>query len=84
MSISEKFGFEIVPIRLMNRKEILEGAYDIVIVDEAQRLMTDQYEFLIKLETKIILSVDRSQTLHPSEADRNIEGEIEVNQILKW
>ncbi|EIZ1496574.1 DUF2075 domain-containing protein, partial [Enterococcus faecalis] len=83
MSISEKFGFEIVPIRLMNRKEILEGAYDIVIVDEAQRLMTDQYEFLIKLETKIILSVDRSQTLHPSEADRNIEGEIEVNPNFK-
>ncbi|HAP4743532.1 TPA: DUF2075 domain-containing protein [Enterococcus faecalis] len=78
-SISEKFGFEITPIRFMNRQKILEGEYDIVLVDEAQRLSTEQYSFLTNIETKIILSVDHLQILHPSENDRNIEGEIEKN-----
>lgn len=78
-SISEKFGFEITPIRFMNRQKILEGEYDIVLVDEAQRLSTEQYSFLTNIETKIILFVDHLQILHPSENDRNIEGEIEKN-----
>lgn len=78
-SISEKFGFEITPIRFMDSEKILEGEYDIVLVDEAQRLSTEQYSFFTNIETKIILSVDHLQIFHPSENDRNIEGEIEKN-----
>lgn len=78
-SISEKFGFEITPIRFMDSEKILEGEYDIVLVDEAQRLSIEQYSFFTNIETKIILSVDHLQIFHPSENDRNIEGEIEKN-----
>lgn len=54
-----------------------------MLVDEAQRLSIEQYSFFTNIETKIILSVDHLQIFHPSENDRNIEGEIEKIQILK-
>ncbi|MDN6572228.1 MAG: DUF2075 domain-containing protein [Staphylococcus equorum] len=82
-TVSELLNFEVIPIRCISTIENIESNYDTILVDEAQRLMTEQYDFLLSLKSKIVLSVDHPQTLHPCEDSRNIEGKIKKDNTFK-
>lgn len=58
----------------------LADKYDVILIDEAQRLWENNYEDLISLQNKcLIFSVDHNQTLHPAERNLNIEEKLIEN-----
>lgn len=73
--ISNILKIDIRSIRDFNK--IIFNDYDIILVDEAQRLWQGNYEYLIQLSNhKVIFSVDHKQTLHPEEKRINIEQQL--------
>lgn len=50
--------------------------YDVLIIDESQRLYREQLDRFLKLfkDKKFILTVDKQQTLRPEETKLNVEG----------
>lgn len=73
--ISNTTGLEIISVR--DFPYIDFNNYDVVLVDEAQRLWDDRYDLLISLDNSIVIfCVDHQQTLHPEEKRRNIEQKL--------
>ena len=75
--INEQSSFQFIDIRGFNRVSLND--YDIVIIDESQRLKLKQWSKLAKIANpgeidKLILSVDNAQTLRPEERDLDIQG----------
>lgn len=75
--INEQSSFQFIDIREFN--SVLLNNYDIVIIDESQRLRLEQWDKLVKIANpgeidKLILSVDNAQTLRPEEKDLDIQG----------
>lgn len=77
--LRENHDWEIYPIREINT--VLQQSYDLLIVDETQRIYTDQLEliidYVIKRKTKCIFSYDPEQVLSIAESSRNIAQKIE-------
>ena len=75
--INEYSSFQFIDIRQFN--SVLLNNYDIVIIDESQRLRREQWNKLLEIANpgeinKLILSVDNAQTLRPEERYLNIQG----------
>ncbi|QPH99830.1 DUF2075 domain-containing protein [Campylobacter concisus] len=74
-SLSNELGITIVPIKgiiIDNLKP-----YDVILIDEAQRLYENQFKQLINLSNKmIVFSTDHQQTLHRSEKTLNVEEKL--------
>ena len=74
--IDEQSSFRFIDIRSFNNVSLND--YDIVIIDESQRLKSEQWSKLQKITksgkiNKLILSVDNAQTLRPEEKDLDIQ-----------
>lgn len=75
--INEKSSFKFIDIREFN--SISLNRYDIVIIDESQRLRSEQWIRLLNIANpgeinKLIMSVDNAQTLRPEENNLDIQG----------
>lgn len=74
-------GFNIYPIKDINNKNINFEKYDLVIVDEAQRLKKIQFNKIIEkqkqLNVSLLFSYDQKQNLNKDEAKVNIVKNIE-------
>lgn len=75
--INENNLFNFIDIRKFNIEQI--ATYDIVIIDESQRLKREQWNKLAEITNagkinKLILSVDNAQTLRPEEDLLDIQG----------
>lgn len=70
---------DIVSIRGLKDPQFLD--YDILIIDESQRLYKNQLERFLKLfkDKKFILTVDSQQTLRPEENKLDVQGIFEKN-----
>lgn len=76
-TINEHSSFQFIDIRKFN--SVLLNNYDVVIIDESQRLREQQWKELVKVANpgeidKLILSVDNAQTLRPEEISLDIQG----------
>ena len=85
--IASIINIEIIEIKELKNRSLDD--YDIILVDEAQRLRAEQLEQLIKLkESLVIFSTDHQQTLHDAEKSLYIENKLKENsdvhiEILK-
>lgn len=75
--INEQSSFQFIDIRKL--KSVLSNNYDIVIIDESQRLRREQLDKLVEIVKskkidKLILSVDNAQTLRPEEKELDVQG----------
>lgn len=75
--INEQSNFQFIDIREFNN--VLLSDYNIVIIDESQRLRQEQWNKLVEIVksgeiNKLILSVDNAQTLRPEERSLDIQG----------
>jgi len=75
-SLSNELGIKIVPVKGVSIEHDLK-CYDVILIDEAQRLYEIQFKQLLKLDNKmIVFSVDHQQTLHKSEKALNVEEKL--------
>lgn len=80
--ISKELGIKCIEAKELPYFDV--ESYDVLLVDEIQRIRVEQYNDLIKKKVeKIILSVDHSQTLHPTEENVNIENVIENDKNIE-
>lgn len=71
-------------LHIKNLKQIHLEEHEVILVDEAQRLWTNQYSGLINLNEKIIVfSTDHKQTLHAAEKDLNVEQKLSENNEVQ-
>ena len=74
----KRHGWEIIPIKSYTAYDL--SAYDVIIIDEAQRIYPEQLEKIVDLVKKhngnCIFSYDKLQTLAKWEAARDIDGKI--------
>ncbi|GAB6683373.1 DNA/RNA helicase domain-containing protein [Streptococcus uberis] len=75
--INEHFEFTFTDITHSNIMNVKPGDYDLIIIDESQRLLEKQLSALFTLNTKLIFAVDKAQTLKPTEDDLDLEGKLE-------
>ena len=68
-------GIKIVPVKGISIDNL--KPYDVILIDEAQRLYERQFEQLLNLDNKmIVFSTDHQQTLHRSEKTLNVEEKL--------
>ncbi len=81
-----KSGYVIEEISQVNNIQHIASSYDVIIIDEAQRISVAQfnniYENCIKKKTTLILSYDQKQVLSKREEESNI-GELFKQRTLK-
>jgi len=74
-SLSNELGIKIVPVKGISIDNL--KPYDVILIDEAQRLYERQFEQLLNLDNKmIVFSTDHQQTLHRSEKTLNVEEKL--------
>ncbi len=80
-----KYKWDIIPIKSFNPDLI--NSFDIIIIDEAQRLKVSQVKSIQNavnsVQAKCIFSYDPDQCLSKSEFDRNIDSVIEQEIVSK-
>lgn len=81
--INAQYNFDFIDIRKFDIKQI--STYDIVIIDESQRLRKKQWVELVKITNngiinKLILSVDNAQTLRQEEDLLDVQGVLSNEQ----
>ncbi|WP_086315297.1 hypothetical protein A5821_002743 [Enterococcus sp. 7F3_DIV0205] len=80
--ISTALDLNILSIK--NITENVLNAHNIILVDEAQRLYKNQYDWLMNTNNKkVIFSVDHQQTLHPEEKKLYIENQLKLSPDIK-
>lgn len=67
---------EITGIKIISAKDFIGGNYDVVIVDEAQRLYQNSFDIIVSSSGQKIFAGDSSQVFHPEEKKRDIIGQI--------
>jgi len=73
--LSENLKVRILPIKRFS--ELVLDDYDVVLVDEAQRLYKTQYEDVVALKKLIVIfSVDHQQVLHAAERELAVEERV--------
>lgn len=85
--LNSKYNWKIIPIKSYNGSNLND--YDLVIVDEAQRIYVNQLESIVKNiqdnKGKCIFSYDKVQTLHSVEDSRDIDGKIsQITSIINY
>jgi hypothetical protein len=85
--LNDEHDWNIIPIKDYPRHELSD--YEVVIVDEAQRIYPDQLNKIVEkiqsLNGKCIFSYDKSQTLATWEEKRNIDDHINnINSIVTY
>jgi hypothetical protein len=84
--LRDEHSWRIYPIKSIN--SVSSRKYDLIIVDETQRIYSEQLEMIIKHVTennvKCIFSYDPDQVFTNSESLRNIAGEIEKLNHKKY
>ena len=74
-SLSNELGITIVPVKEISIDNL--KPYDVILIDEAQRLYEKQFEQLLNLDKKmIVFSTDHQQTLHRAEKALNVEEKL--------
>lgn len=80
--LSTVLGIEIKPIKNIVVPDL--ESYDVVLVDEAQRLWEDYFTDIFNLENpRLIFSTDQKQTLASHEKTRNIEQRLSESEIVE-
>lgn len=80
--LSRIHNFDIFDIKSISSDFSQLRKYDVVLFDEFQRVREEQYNILIDLDVELVVySIDKIQTLHPSEKTLNIEDKL--NQGIK-
>lgn len=81
----KQLGWNIISIRDFKNYDF--STIDLVVVDETQRIYTNQLDKLItdaaSTNTHCVFSYDKQQTLHSSESRMNVEGKLNTIVILK-
>lgn len=83
----ENYSWNIIPVK--NYEQMLSGHYDLIIIDEVQRIYKNQLEKIISYSREngiaCIFSYDPNQCLHISEIRNNIPSYLEsiVNKEFK-
>lgn len=82
-----KYGWEIIPIKYYSKPDL--SKYDVLIIDEAQRMQQAQLnniiERIISTNAKCVFSYDKAQTLAIWEEHRNIDEQISnINSIVSF
>jgi len=76
--LKEKYNWEIISIK--SYKSIELSAFDLIIIDEAQRIYPNQFNEIVKniqsSNGNCIFSYDKAQTLHKKEEKRDIDSKI--------
>lgn len=78
--LSVKYGFLFKSISEINRWNINDyNKFDVILIDEAQRLTREQYNVFINSTATIIFSVDKEQVLKDIEKDLDIQALLDAN-----
>jgi len=85
--LNSKYHWKIIPIKSYNGFNLAD--YDLVVVDETQRIYPEQFKDIVKKiqdnNGKCILSYDKIQTLHIREERREIHESItQIDSVLKY
>lgn len=81
--LSRIHKFDILDIKSICEDFSLLKKYDVVLVDEFQRVREEQYDFLINLDVEVVVySVDKNQTLHPTEILLDIETKLKKDKRI--
>lgn len=81
--LSRIHNFDISDIKSISNDFSQLRKYDVVLFDEFQRVREEQYDILINLDVeRIVYSVDKKQTLHPTEKTLNIEDKLNKEAII--
>lgn len=79
LKLNDDFGWNIYPIK--NKSLVLNNNFEIIIIDECQRIKKNQLDEIIeyskKQKIKIIFSYDEKQVLHAGEKNEEIVNYIE-------
>lgn len=79
------YGWQIVPIK--NLKYYNLSDYDVIFIDEAQRIYPNQLEKLVQdiksTNGKCVFSYDKLQTLSSTEKNRDIDSKIKAISLIK-
>lgn len=69
--IKNAFDFTVIGTQHMGK--VNPEAFDIILVDESQRLYTETRDYLLKLsqEIKVVFAIDQNQAIHEAEIARN-------------
>lgn len=78
--LSAKYGFLFKSISEVKEWSIdVYNKFDVILIDEAQRLTRDQYDVFINSTATIIFSVDKEQVLKQNEKSEDIQALLEAN-----
>lgn len=78
--LSVKYGFLFKSISEVKKWSINDyNKFDVILIDEAQRLSRDQYDVFINSTATIIFSVDKEQVLKHNEKSEDIQALLEAN-----
>ncbi|MHB9952520.1 DNA/RNA helicase domain-containing protein [Ligilactobacillus murinus] len=82
--LSTQYGFPFKSIsEVKNRGIEYFNKFDVILIDEAQRLTKEQYELFIEVTSIIIFSVDKAQTLKHNEETIDIENLLSENTNIE-
>ncbi|WP_407895396.1 DNA/RNA helicase domain-containing protein [Lacticaseibacillus sp. N501-2] len=77
--ISRQLGICVDPIKDA-RRTLTEENYDVILIDEAQRLRQNQLDAILNLQhTLVVFSIDRKQVFHPDEEKLSFHCDITVD-----
>lgn len=78
--LSAKYGFLFKSISEIKKWTIDDyNRFDVILIDEAQRLTRDQYDVFINSTATIIFSVDKEQVLKHNEKSEDIQALLDAN-----
>lgn len=82
--LSVKYGFLFKSISEVKKWSINDyNKFDVILIDEAQRLSRDQYDVFINSTATIIFSVDKEQVLKHNEKSEDIQALLETNPNIE-
>jgi Uncharacterized conserved protein (DUF2075). len=82
--LSTQYGFPFKSISEVKNRDIeYFNDFDVILIDEAQRLTKEQYELFIEVTSIIIFSVDKAQTLKHNEKTIDIENLLSENTNIE-
>lgn len=87
LKLNDEYGWTIIPIKQYTSYEL--SSYDLIIIDEAQRIYPKQLDAIVKkiqsINGNCIFSYDKVQTLAIREARNNIDQKInDINTITPF
>lgn len=81
--VSNTIGIKVEPINHLSQDDLAKLKFDVILVDEAQRIYQEKLNVLVTLTgSLLILSMDKQQTLHVAEDALKIEPSISTSDIL--